>query len=365
MAFEDTINYFDNSLNSEKLKKVSCYWPFTSFHIFPDGSVSNCCFYWMPTIIGNITKKHLREIMQDQRSLDAKKSVSDGTYKFCNGEICPSMINFVTNNKIEHPLMPIEDVRTLDEKKIILILDYDKSCNLYCGSCRNERILFNSENAPNELKTVHEKLITQLYDLLANDYQIALQVTSSGDPFASYFYWNFLKNIKSNENFKVRLTTNGTLMNRERLLLPYAQKIEHIEVSVDAYSVETYTKIRRGGNFNALKANLMNLNEMIHNNELPLLKNWKINFVVQADNFHEMIDFAKWALQFSKLGKIWYLLIYDWGHLKKDEFKSKAIWHEDHPQYHEFLTVLKDPIFDNEKILIGNLAGLRKKALAL
>lgn len=353
MLFEDTINFFDNSAHSEKLKKVTCHWPFTSFHIFPDGSVSNCCFYWMPTIIGNITKKSLHEIIHDQRSMDAKKSVSDGTYKFCNGAICPSMVNYIANDKIDHPLMPINELNKINQKKIILILEYDKSCNLHCGSCRNERILFNLENSPSELKSVHSNLLSQMDQLLELGYELTLQVTSSGDPFASHFYWSFLQNIKLDENFKVRLTTNGTLMNRDRLFFPYAQKVEHLEVSVDAYTAETYAKIRRGGNFNALKNNLINLNDMISKNELALLKNWKINFVVQADNFHEMIDFTKWSLQFSTLNKVWFLLIYDWGHLKKEEFQSKAIWHESHPKHNDFLSVLKDPIFDNEKVIVG------------
>lgn len=204
----------------------------------------------------------------------------------------------------------------------------------------------------------------QVQELLNDGYEITLQVTSAGDPFASPFYWQFLQSIKGTEKFKVRLTTNGTLMTRARLDWPYAQQIDHIEVSVDAFTSPTYQKVRRGGNFQALRSNLENLDEMILKNELRQLKWWKLNFVVQADNYHEMADFAQWALQFKKLNYVWFLLIYDWGHLPKQEFNSKAVWHSDHPEHTRFIEVLKNPVFDDSRIIMGNLASLRKQALS-
>lgn len=365
MSYSHVINHFDNSKNLEKLKKVTCSIPFNSFHIYSEGDVANCCFYWMPTIMGNITTKSLKEIIADERSMAAKKSVTDGTYSFCNGEICPSMVDYVTNNKVANPLLPIEKLNEIDLKKIILYLDYDFSCNLFCGSCRNERILYSLDNAPPKLKLVHNHLVTQVDELLQDGYEIILQVTSSGDPFASPFYWHFLTKIKAEEKYKVRLTTNGVLMTRARLEHTYAQKIDHIEVSVDAFTEETYNKVRRGGNFTAVRQNLDNLSQMINNNELAMMNTWQINFVVQADNFHEMADFARWALQYQKLTQVWFLLIYDWGHLKKEEFEAKAVWHETHPKYNDFLKSLQDPILGDPRIKIGNLAALRKKALSM
>lgn len=212
---------------------------------------------------------------------------------------------------------------------------------------------------------MHNSLIQQVHDLLNDGYEITLQVTSVGDPFASPFYWNFLKDIQPSENFKVRITTNGTLMTRDRLAYPYAQKIDHIDISVDAFTELTYNKVRRGGNFTALRNNLVNLNEMVLNSELSNLKSWGLNFVVQTENYKEMVDFTKWALSFNKMNRLWFLLIYNWGHLSADTFSQKAVWKEQHPEHHKFLEVLKDPIFDNNNIVMGNLTSLRKKALEL
>ena len=304
MSFNNSLTYFDNSKHIEKLKKVTCSAPFNSFHIYPDGNVANCCFYWMPTFLGNITKKTLREILADKLSMEAKLSVTNGSYSFCNTEICPSLVDHLSSGRIPIPLLPIEQASTINQKQIILFLDFDLSCNLYCGSCRNERILHTLEDAPADIKLIHQRLMTEVSELLKDGYEITLQVTSSGDPFASPFYWQFLQNIKEHEKFKVRLTTNGTLMTRARFELPYSQKIDHIEVSVDAFTEATYKKVRRGGNFQALLQNLKNLDEMTANGELKNLRAWKVNFVVQKDNFREIPQFIHWALQFKKLTNI-------------------------------------------------------------
>lgn len=62
----------------------------------------------MPLIIGNVTKKHLRDIITDTRSENAKKSVQNGTYKYCDSKICPSLVDYISTGRINSPLLPIE-----------------------------------------------------------------------------------------------------------------------------------------------------------------------------------------------------------------------------------------------------------------
>ena len=364
MNSQQSFQFFDNSRFYEKFKKISCTIPFTSFHITRDGNVANCCYYWMPNYVGNILDQTLLQIIDSATAKNMKDSVLDGTFKYCNAEVCPSLIEYAHINKLDYPLIEKEELKKFDLKKIVLFMDYDLSCNLFCESCRNQRILHALDDAPEILKKIHSRLMEQVIELQNAGYQLIIHVTGSGDGFASPFFWNFLKNVKHEDNYVIRLTTNGTLMTRERLSHPFGQKIDHIEISIDAASEPTYAKVRRGGNFTALKKNLINLDEMIENKELPNLKFWKMNFVVQADNYQEMVDFANWALSFKHVEKIWYMIIYDWGHLTKESFESKAIWMQSHPDHHKLLEVLKDPIFSHPKIIIGNLGELRNKALA-
>jgi len=353
---------FDNSLHKNLLDKVSCSNPFTGFHIEQNGNVGNCCYSWMPTFCGNLFEKSLLQIMEDTRLADIRKSVTDGSFKYCNGKVCPNMMDYTHGKVIIDPILKKEDLPELNKKNLTIFLDYDPSCNLYCGSCRTERILFSRENLPDGLKRLHETVMNNLKELLNLGYQLTVQVTGSGDAFGSPLYWEFLKGIQPSDNFIVRLSTNGTLMSTDKFNHPYAAKIDHLSVSIDAFTEETYKKIRRGGNFKALRKNLDDLDMAIINGNFKNLPWWKANFIVQEDNFREMAEFAKWMLKYRSIQFIWFNLIAKWGHLGDDEFAKKAIWLDTHPDHREFLEVLQDPVFDDPRVLLGNMANYRNNS---
>lgn len=350
---------FDNSKHYDSLKNTCCQVPFTDFHIFEEGQVANCCFTWLPTFVGNILENTLLEINEGALANSVKESVQNGTYKYCNAELCPKLSEKIHLGKTAHPLMTASDLKKVNLKKLHIYLNYDKSCNLYCGSCRNERILFTEDTIPEISKRVHKSMVEQITELSLNGYDITLNVTGSGDPFASPLYWNFLKSVSEKDNFRLELSTNGTLMTRERMSLPMGQKIEFIGVSVDAFAESTYAKVRRGGSFTALKKNLEDLDLMIREGALPALKHWRANFVVQKENYREMADFTHWMLSFPTLSQVWFNLIADWGHMAKNDFTDQAIWSEKHPEHLDFLRILQDPIFSHHKVLLGNVTPFR------
>lgn len=350
---------FDHSQHASKLQNLRCRAPLTDIQIYDNGEVCNCCFTWLPSYIGNVMEKPLREIVEGRIAEAVRTSVSDGTFKYCSVELCPSLSEAVNLSKVSLPLTDDAGLRAAPKKKLMIYLNYDRSCNLYCGSCRNDRILHTEETAPPKLRAVHENVTAQLKELSEAGYDLNIHLTGSGDPFASPMYWKFLRELPADSRYRLGLSTNGTLMTRERLSLPYAKKVEFIGVSVDAFTEATYAKVRRGGNFTTLRNNLDELNKMARTDLLPALRSWRINFVVQKDNFREMADFAKWALSFSTMPKVWFNLIADWGHLQSDQFNEKAIWSKTHPDHAEFIEVLQDPIFDAPRILIGNMSKYR------
>jgi len=275
------------------------------------------------------------------------------------------MVARIQTGEVLDPIIEKKNLEKLNKKNLILFLDYDPSCNLYCGSCRNERILYSRENLPEKLKKIHETLMQNLNELLARGYQLTVQVTGSGDAFGSPLYWEFLKGIQPQDNFLVRLSTNGTLMTADRFNHPYSEKINHLSVSVDAATEETYKKVRRGGNFNALRKNLNELDSAINSGKLKRLKNWKANYIVQQDNYLEMAEFTKWMLNYKSIGTVWFNLIDKWGHFSDEDFAKKAIWQKDHPDHQTFLKVLNDPVFDSPRVLLGNMANYRNSSQEL
>ena len=57
-------------------------------------------------------------------------------------------------------------------------------------------------------------------------------------------------------------------------------------------------------------------------------------------------------------------MVSDWGTWSPEVYNQKCIWKEDHPEHEQFLELLRDPIFDDPKVVLGNLTSMREKALS-
>jgi hypothetical protein len=53
----------------------------------------------------------------------------------------------------------------------------------------------------------------------------------------------------------------------------------------------------------------------------------------------------------------------DWGTWPKDKFLDQCVWNEGHPLQEAFLTVIRDPLFDDPFVDLGNMSDLRSEAL--
>ncbi|MCC2678689.1 MAG: hypothetical protein K0R29_1265 [Pseudobdellovibrio sp.] len=344
---------FDNSSLYDKLKNIKCRVPLNELHIFEGGNTSFCCLHWLPTVVGNVNQNSLYEILNSPLAKDIQKSANDGSFTYCDPKMCPKISEYLVNGNIQPPLSKMAEADPVGNF-VNIYFNYDLSCNLFCGSCRNQRIIYNEQNSPQHLIDTHQRVLASINELVEKNYKLTLNLTGSGDPFASPLYWKFLSEVKDDSQFDFELSTNGTLMTEERMKLPFAQKLKYIGISADAATEGTYEKVRRGGNYQALVKNVEHLNSLASENKLKNLRFWRLNFVVQNDNYHEMADFARWALSFNSISEVWFNLIADWGHLPSEEFTSKAVWKPEHPQHQKFLEVLKDPIFKNPKVSLGN-----------
>ena len=88
-----------------------------------------------------------------------------------------------------------------------------------------------------------------------------------------------------------------------------------------------------------------------------LFRSYKINFIVERENFREIPSFAKWILEYPSVNEVWFNLIADWGHLPAEEFKKRAVWMGEHPDHQEFLSVIRDPALRTPRVNLGNLSA--------
>jgi molybdenum cofactor biosynthesis enzyme MoaA len=123
-------------------------------------------------------------------------------------------------------------------------------------------------------------------------------------------------------------------------------KIVSIDVSVDAATEDTYAGCRSGGSFTTLLENL----KFVATTGLPL----RLNFVVQASNFREMIQFAEMA---SDLGAYYvrFDAISNWV-FSAQEYLARAVHITSHPLHSELKRVLKHPVFSNPRVHTAKLS---------
>jgi len=107
------------------------------------------------------------------------------------------------------------------------------------------------------------------------------------------------------------------------------------EISIDAATEDTYHQIRIGGIWKTLQENLHFIFTEIHNLEFV-----RLTFVVQNNNYMEMVDFVKMADYFQKLNgmktSVSFQHINNWGTFSSADFLIKSVANEKHPEYKMF-----------------------------
>lgn len=343
------------------LKDFGCFRISRYLEIHTTGDVSICCHSWLPEFCGNILTDTIEDILNNSNRLSMIKDMDNGEFTNCNDH-CP-FISAMLSDKQESVnfIVPLSKLPSNKKNRPMVInFSYDRSCNLQCPSCRDSLILYKvGENE--QLVNIHvgvEKLVDYL---LSQDETVVLNITGSGDAFASPTYWQYLKTLSTKNpgnNLKIKLMTNGILMTGDRWneIQPLWDNIIHISVSIDAFTKETYSKIRVNGSKTVLDKNLKVLNELIKNKSFKNLMGWQTNYTVQKDNYRELKEYVNWQLSHDQLTTIFFNYIVQWGHLSNYSFDRLNLNQEDKLLMKE---ILSDDIFNNKKVMLGNLNSFR------
>ncbi len=97
------------------------------------------------------------------------------------------------------------------------------------------------------------------------------------------------------------------------------------------------------------------------NNEISKYPNINVltQFVVQDLNYKEMIDYTNLILtRYPNFYYVEFQLVIDWGTWSEDIYNQRTIWKTEHPEYTAFKEVLTNPVFNNPKVRLGNVANV-------
>ncbi len=342
------------------LKNKFCPKPFEFFELGRDkllGGVQSyaCCPSWLPVELGNVKKNSIKEIWNNKTLQELRESIHDGSFRFCNKELCPDIAMGTLPDKedIKDPYLKdiIENEKTVVSKgPRTLNFSNDRTCNIQCPSCRSELIVNNSGPQYEKAKEIHDRVWYECLD----DLKLAI-FSSTGDPFASKISRQQLLNLNGEDypHLAIQLNTNGILLTPEMLgsLKKIHKNIKRIFISLDAASESVYNITRKGGDFKKVIANIKHLVQV--KKEEGLDWHLQLDFVVQNENYFEMATFVELGLE-QGVDIVYFQRIVDWRTYGLMGFSKHAVWKKNHPNYHHFLSTLENPIFRHPIVRMGN-----------
>jgi len=393
--------YQDDSLIAGTKKDLNgryCSYFFNRAEINNMGAVFMCCPFWLPVVIGDLNVSTMEEIWNGPKAQEIRNQLYDGAnWPHCKHNTCPKiqyaetalpLITNVIDNPQKYNVDPIivESLKNRSTQANYLPHDIqvgtDESCNLYCPSCRNSKIIHSKGEKYDQRKSLTDKLFDEIMKA-PKDYQFDIWITGGGDPFGSKIFRERLQemDLTDRPNTWLNFQTNGVMLTPKvwDSISKVHKQIKQIVFSFDAGKKETYEKeTRLGGHWDQLVSNVDYVYSQIpsftktknsYNTSNLLSGAMSHNFVVQTCNYKEIPDFIqmvtdRWSGP-GKYSRATFTLIVDWGHMI--DFEVRACWKPDHPEYENFLQVLRDPRVANahhQSVNFGNMKTLVEQANA-
>lgn len=333
---------FSKDLN---LKGKYCHHPFNTVTIDGEGDCYVCvCQAWLPISVGNIFEfNSLQEIAQSPKAREIQRSILDGSYRYCDHNTCSMIKENILEDEIKHRPDTINWIN----------FAVDPSCNLTCPSCRKE-FIFLKQGFEYDKKIRIMEHISKL--IKEHNHWVKFSLSGDGDPFASLVYRHFLSILdltKQSNTVQIEIVTNGILLQDHWYKLEKIYKnIIRTKISLDAGSKKVYNITRRRGDWNKVLENIKFLTKWKQDNN----SNMEIvtNFVVQTQNYEDMPEYVRICDELG-VDEINFQKIVDWSTF--DNFEKEAVWLRTHPEYKNFLNILKS--LNNRKINFTNVSDIK------
>jgi Iron-sulfur cluster-binding domain len=337
------------------LDDVICHHPFTRLEITPAGFAHACCASLVPTAIGNIESENAATIIASEKAQKMRRSMLDGSYKYCNHLACPLMVNEQLPRKSDaaiagDALLAAAVAGTDDTIAEIrdLAFGYDWSCNLSCPSCRRETIIETHKQSGERSHHIRLQVAPLLPKLRS------LHINNAGEFLFSRPSRALLQSIDpaQHANLKIDLISNGTLLT-EREWQKFANihgLVRTIRISTDAATKETFEVLRRGARWESFLENLKFIGTMRRRGGIELLM---LAFTYQLRNFREMPAFVGFAESVGA-DKVNFQRLQPSASMTHDEYAANAVHLPTHPLHAEFLAVLKDPALQSLSVAVAS-----------
>lgn len=342
-------NMLKKTIYDDNCYDLDCKTMMNHLEILRNGETMCCCSTFIEYNLGSVLDRGKDEIWKSLRHRIMCLSLVNKTYSFCNKKMCPL---FIGKSKQRTAIDIDQPYCAIDDDPRVLALGYDKTCNLYCETCRDE-ICVAKGDEKEAVDNITEKIIREYlpnteFLIMAGDGEVMLS--------------NAYKKVYTSSMCKpkyIRLLSNGMLFDQKHWDEIRVGKNCPImlTVSVDAATKETYEAIRRGSNFDILKRNMEFASYLRKNGEL---RYFRMNFVVQNRNYLEMPLFVEWGEELG-VDEIFFTKVLNWGTWSSEEFSKISMMEEDGFTPKEDLRlILDDPRMKSHIVDLGTIRYLHK-----
>ena len=347
------------------LKDKFCLVPFTYLSTGWKGSAFSCsCPAWVPFPVGNVLEAESGDaVWNSEAAQEVRRSILDGDYSYCSRTLC----SFISSQKLPRK-DEIEDptlrgyidgrVTRLPESPGVFELSYDTTCNLACPSCRTEIVAAKADEQ-DAFERATERVILPLLRGAKGGY-----ISGGGEAFASKHNRTILAALNREEfpHLRIHLITNAQLLTPQRwgAFPNLSEMLGALSVSIDAARAETYEKLRRPGKWATLMANLEFIAGLRRSGQVP---HFWINFVVQKDNFREMLEFVELGKRLG-VDKVWFQRVTNYGAYDEATFADVDVTSPGHPEHAELLEILRNPLLSGPLINRQMLMSLLPEVVA-
>lgn len=325
---------------------VTCDTMFNTYEIESTGATCCCCTTFVMERLGNLIYQNFEDIWFSNIHKVLCLSAANKTYTFCKKDMCPVLMikerkEYVNNLQEVH-------YKKFGEMPKVMLLSIDSGCNLYCESCRDCVKTLKGEELE-KANIMADKILAD--DNLSN--AEFLVMAGNGEVFLSKIYERIWSNEKTKHIKRFRLLSNGTLFNKKRWSDFNKGRASDIMVtfSIDAATKETYSMLRRGGNFDVLLQNLKFAAELRKEQKL---KYFQISFVVQRKNYKEMPLFVELGKSLG-VDKVFFTRILNWGTYSEDEFSKVSMTDKEGRPNSELLKILNLPVMNEGIVDLGTI----------
>ncbi len=176
-----------------------------------------------------------------------------------------------------------------------VIVDATEVCNLACIHCPHPEFKKSVHYATRYLDIdLHHKMVDEVREFGRGATQY-IRYTSNGEPLVHPRIYDMLDYAVKNSGVFVTLTTNGTIMKEKRIAKLLASGLQMVDISIDAFLPKTYAEVRRGGDLEVTRANVLKLLDI--KKKTGSATKVVVSFVEQPQNTGEVIEFENYWKQ--------------------------------------------------------------------